>query len=112
MSELSQHEAKSLLLELLQKIDEQGPAQDIDGICDALYELGATLDILIIFTDLYTDWPEYSGVRAYPVAHSSLDPAQAFNCTLDFWDPRTEYGRARWRLLHWCIDTLKGELNA
>ena len=56
-------------------------------------------------------WPEFSGNSHYPVDHPGMTPERAYHCTKWRWDTETEYGKARWRLLHFLIDELEQEIR-
>ena len=60
--------------------------------------------------DLMTRWPGYSGDRAFPVPHPTLEPDEAYFgcCPVERWDREwSEYARSRWELLEWMIEETK-----
>lgn len=63
------------------------------------------------FRVLCTEWPEYSGAVEYPVwTDRSMAPDRQYDRAQEasmMWDRRTDYGKARWRLLDWAIAELE-----
>jgi hypothetical protein len=61
---------------------------------------------------LFPYWPEFSGSKAYPIhTKPQCSPEEEFMTCRSYWDPKTEYGQARRRLLGWLIETLEVELE-
>jgi hypothetical protein len=96
----------SLLKELI-KLRDEGPTFRRYGICTNVFDEHDEL------SDLFAEWPEFSGSLKYPVpAYCSEydDAADAFNTAgAEMWDPDHPYGAARLRLLAFCIETLQAQ---
>lgn len=78
---------------------------DVAGICHAvrLTETGVLFSGSMLKT-LFIQWPEYSGNMTYPIhTHKTRSAREEFCYCTNFWDKRTNYGRARYRLLRFCI---------
>lgn len=58
----------------------------------------------VMLNGVMREWPEYSGAVMYPVPSplKGVSPGAAYS-QLDKWSRRTKYGKARWRLLDYCI---------
>ena len=69
-----------------------------------------------VMQQLFLGWPKFSGRKMYPVpdaAKKRNDPEEAFDDAYEretMWSKHSAYGRSRWELLNYCIDTLKGKL--
>lgn len=65
--------------------------------------------------NLFYGWPKFSGRKMYPVpdpAKKRADAEEAYDQAYDretMWSKNSAYGRLRWELLNYCIDTLKGK---
>ena len=103
---LPPEEAKRLR-RALQTLKEEGPLVKRCGLCTYLMYGGAGA----IPPLLVQEWPEFSGDPEYPVPHRSLRPGEAYHWVVDKWDRRTEYGKARWRLVDFLIEKLKKIVN-
>lgn len=118
--------AESGLLKVLEVIRADKNRPKSFGICGAVSGLWFNSPALVsdpsthygsvrrILSELFKLWPQFSGNIYYPVPdpNSSSDPIWAYDYAQDFermWDRRTLYGRLRWELLNYCIDTLKGK---
>lgn len=101
---------KKQLLANLKAID---PDTAVLGICyEALRGLNCDEEVMA-FTWLkkaFRDWPEFSGVAAYPVRAPGRHPICAYD-RLSRWSNHTAYGRARRRLLKFLIRRLEDELR-
>jgi hypothetical protein len=93
------------------------------AICHAVDDvLGRTLsssdsyDVRTCLYDLFTNWPEHSGNRWYPIGPKkwSQQCVDMWDNALryeTFWDTTIEYGQARYRLLDWSIEELEPVIN-
>lgn len=85
--------------------------------CSVMYAVGAVgkndYNVLRdVLEELFPRWPEYSGVKHYPVpAPDGRSPQlEFFDCVVDqLWVG--EYGAARLRLLDWLISELQSVVN-
>lgn len=65
----------------------------------------------------WSNWPEYSGQMNYPVCTgnyklwSENGPHRQFIKTKYFFNPKSEYGRARTRLLYWLIEQVENRIK-
>ena len=60
----------------------------------------------------WTDWPEYSGNFQYPVCTGNYrlkvcGPYSQFQRTTYYFNPDSQYGQARTRLLNWIIEQVE-----
>ena len=92
-------EFKQHLIEMRKTKEYRSPR----GICTIAGDFGLDVEK---FKKNFTTWPEYSGDINYPVAHSTLPPDRAYLVIHELWDPDTEYGAARWRLVEHLINVL------
>lgn len=47
---------------------------------------GIAEELRVIYHEIITTWPKYSGSRTYPVPHPEFDSAQAYNIVINLWD--------------------------
>lgn len=83
------------------------------GICSGLATQGyPNLGIIAERNRLFDMWPERSGNSWYPVPSKlGMNPGCAYSLSMFKWSKILPYGRARWRLLNFMIDTLEAELG-
>lgn len=101
---------KESLLANLKAID---PDTAVFGICyQALRGLRGEPEVIAYrwLQCAFTSWPEFSGDMAYPVPCAGRDPEDAYGHRAR-WSKRTEYGRARRRLLKFLIRRLEDEIR-
>lgn len=101
-------EAAETLLAALRTVRENGPHDINMGICAAVVAADEDCDTFQVddlLEELFTRWPEYSGILPYPVPGGYTAYMTAASC----WDRDTEYGRLRWELLDFCIEELEKE---
>ncbi len=88
---------------------------ELNSICCSVMYAGGLDDYINlrnILEDLFPHWPEYSGMKHYPVpAPAGRSPQlEFFDCVVDrLWVG--EYGAARLRLLDWLISELQSVVN-
>lgn len=66
----------------------------------------------VLLMTAFQAWPRFTGRHHFPVPHPYLNPVEAFMCTPteELWGS-SEYGRARWDLLYFCIRFLNAEIE-
>jgi hypothetical protein len=89
-----------------------GPALHNIGICHQEYAHIEALgdDEEDELTELMSEWPEFSGNQTFPVpacTKKKMDPGDKYVLRKDFWNKKSAYGRARWRLVAWLHDQTK-----
>lgn len=99
------------LLEVLLHIRKNGPKSNEHGICSQIYQLLECEDAQAAkdqFNQYAEKWEKYSGYSMFPVPSGRADqsPIQAYFGTIKHWDRRTRYGRLRWELVDFLIDSL------
>lgn len=107
---------KQILLAALLKIQEEGPSEPVEGICYnvemATFHTEGADDVMMfdIMSNLFRQWPEYSGNDLFPVPYTEdgercADPDSAFYAIDNLWEG--EYGDSRKRLLAFLIAELQ-----
>ena len=99
------------LVELRQRVQD-GTHESTWGICSQLFlEGGVSLPVESrrLLRKLNNSWPSASRMRAYPVPHPFLDPAEAYCVVPDLWDTNSSdghasYASARRELLDYLIE--------
>lgn len=83
------------------------------GICHGIDVQGvADLAAIREVDRLFVKWPEFSGDIFYPIQGMIItDSYAAYKNSIFRWSKILPYGRARWRLLNFMIDTLEAELG-
>lgn len=107
---------KDKILAALLAIKNVGPRDSTLGICanvSQILEVENEVDeeaIEELLSDLFSDWPDKSHSTAYPIGNWTSQPSKLFwrfhDDRRSMWDPKTEYGAARWALLEHCINKL------
>jgi hypothetical protein len=72
--------------------------------------LNKDLDAVLMQYEIFiSGWPNYSGIKRYPVPHTKYkDPEMAYaNCNK--WSKSSKYGRMRWELLDWLIEQFESK---
>ena len=90
------------------KID---PPSNAKGICGNTLMDGRSTKIK---DTLFKSWPKYSGSLGFPINDPSglLDPHQAYIYYLgDLWDKGHQYGKLRWELVEFMIESLETALK-
>lgn len=95
-------------------------AEDV-GICAAVDHLwdrsvGPSFftEAVYVLKDLFKSWPHFSGFRSYPISYGKSCPMDAYDDAADrskLWSIETRYGRLRYELLEFCINTLATEID-
>lgn len=67
------------------------------------------LNVCLLLEALYKQWPMYSGSMDYPVPHPTRSAAQGYIWEDNLWDESTTYGRNRWALVQYIVDTLEAK---
>lgn len=104
----------ALLLEALKAVKEDSTLRYYDiGICCAVERFFMRKDIRLqekdgnMMRSIMRKWPKYSGRSYYPIpAVTEPDPYFEYHKHTNLWSKETEYGRLRWELLEFCIETL------
>lgn len=90
---------------------------DSDGICGNMKNRIDYDEFLVqrLIKKIFRIWPEYSGDLGYPVTVNGwYCPANLFiNARSHYrlWDQTTEYGRNRYKLLDFMIETVQDMIN-
>lgn len=89
---------------------------DCSGICpnfnNKQRKVGAEIKHLTNFVD-FTDWEEFSGSSSFPVPSYNVSYSEClvYHETYNLWSKRSKYGKARWRLLYWCIQQVEDKIK-
>lgn len=95
------------LLDALLKLKKKGPPEKGSGLCIYLSHESSE----VIPRHLVQEWPEHPGSVSYPVPHPYFPPAYGYTMSNSKWDKRTQYGKARWRLVDFLIEKLEEIVN-
>lgn len=111
MSDSAKHdlrlsEAEDLLI-ALRKLKKKGSWRNDVGLC--AYVSCETSGVLP--QDLVNKWPEHSGNPSFPIPHPDWPAPYGYLMCRNKWDKRTEYGKARWRLVDFLIEKLEEIVN-
>jgi len=115
-------EIEAALLKILEKVKlAPNPSSGICYNMDLIYYSDLTVQMHALWKldrtleRLFDKWPKFSGSGAFPIP----DPSKKRNSKTDaydlaesnrtMWSKHSAYGRLRWELLNFCIDTLKGK---
>lgn len=107
---------KRLILDALLYLKENGPLIDGTGICHNLHKIMRKYGVYHSVDDdlikIFISWEEFSGDKNYPISVSKLvSAAHQYERSKQLWNTKTEYGKARYRLLDFLIDEIKKELK-
>lgn len=91
----------AMILQSLQDLKFNGPQYPRKGICGHI-PLKHRMVVYHRLCQLFTQWPQFSGDRQFPVSPGS----DAYYSTEDLWDRNTTYGQARYDLLDFLIKEL------
>lgn len=103
------------LLDILRGLVARADRPPITGICVYVTDKSEeNIGVARLFDSLVMEWPEHSGRMSYPVPdYYDAERGQwtTFDNTYDRpdlrWSPDHPYGRARWRLVMFCIARLE-----
>lgn len=86
----------------------RGP-KDNDGICCHIerYSGAYHYENKRLCRALWVHWEHFSGRQHYPVPARDGLPAVAFHSGASKWNPNTEYGMMRWKLLQYLIEQVE-----